>query len=94
LTTHHNPGVAADQPNSTGFPSLLNAVDWLSPVSKLYFDGRRPHSLVERVGERSAPLPPPKPTSFRAKARPSILVVDDDSFNFDLLEAVMKFAPR
>jgi PleD family two-component response regulator len=79
-----------DQPNFTAFPSLLNAEDRLGPVLARYFNAQRLDSVVEPAGEKSAALRPAKPTSFRAKIRPCILVVDDDSFNFDLLESAFE----
>jgi PleD family two-component response regulator len=55
-----------------------------------HFNAQRPDSVVEPAAKKIATLPPAKPTSFRVKARPCILVVDDDSFNFDLLESAFE----
>jgi len=87
---HHPPtGLPANMRSSTAIVSTLKVRGRVRPVFMADFDAWGLEALIDPLEDMIAAFPLPRSVfdAAPAKARPCILVVDDDAFNFDLMES-------
>jgi PleD family two-component response regulator len=79
----------ANQRSSTTLVSALNAAGRIRPVFLADFDAWGLEALIEPLENIISAFPLPRSVFDvpPGKARPCILVVDDDAFNFDMMES-------